>query len=329
MPFDKEFIEVLLEASDDYKESMILDYTALENHVPTKMYADFVKANVNSPMYKTRIAPFELFLLLHKEPNAWAWLHKDKYVMCIHLSLFKLIEKRVKDKLQVLPEDCQQIISRCFFKEDEPADYLIYQFATVFTHYHELAHLFQFRNGEAGAATFERYNLTEGKEFDQLAHAMEIDADIFAAEHMNAHLFKFWNAIPNDKKTKESLEAWMSLQLVSIFILFFELSDGWHEWYTLNYDHPNPLIRVCYILDVLVQTATSTGQKLDFEIDAKGVLSQALILANHFIVDDKKNGFDDFVKLFQEHSVEINDYLKGKMFPYMNKVEFLNCNGKE
>lgn len=57
MPFDKEFIEVLLEASDDYKESMILDYTAWENHVPTKMYADFVKANVNSPLYKTRIAP--------------------------------------------------------------------------------------------------------------------------------------------------------------------------------------------------------------------------------------------------------------------------------
>lgn len=329
MPFDKEFIDVLLAASDEYKESMILDYTTLESHIPTKMYADFAKANINSPIHKTKISPFELFLLIYEEPNAWAWLHNDKYVMCIHLSLFKLIEKRVREKLQTLPEDGKELIDQCHFNEDEPADYLIYQFATAFTFYHELAHLFQFKKGKTGAAHFERYNLVEGKDFDKLAHAMEIDADIFAAEHMTAHLFQFWNALPEDKRTKESLEARMSLVLLSSFILFFELSDGWQEWYTLDYDHPNPLIRVCYILDALVQTATENGKKLDFEIDGKRVLQQTFILANHFIVDGKMNGFEDFVKLFQDHTEDIETYIKGEMFPYLNGIQFLNCNDKD
>jgi hypothetical protein len=326
MPFSKEFIDVLLAASDDYKESMILDYNTLEAHVPTRMYADFAKLNINSPIYKTKIGPFELFLLQHTEPNAWAWLHNNKYVMCIHLSLFKLIEKRVREKLLSLPEDSKEIISRCSFKEDVPADYLIYQFTTVFTFYHELAHLFQFKKGNGGAAHFERYNLYEGKDFDKLAHAMEIDADIFAAEHMTSHVFQFWNALPDEKRTKESLEAMISLTLLSSFILFFELSQGWQKWYTLDYDHPNPLIRVSYILDALIQTSKSNEHKLNFEIDGKKILQDTFILANHFIVDDKLNGFEGFTKRFEDHSEEIEAYIKGEMFPYMNGIHFLNCN---
>ena len=77
MPFDKEFIDILLEASDDYNESMILDYNTLDGNTPTKKYADFAKANINSPLHKTKIGPFELFLLMFEQPNAWAWLHKD------------------------------------------------------------------------------------------------------------------------------------------------------------------------------------------------------------------------------------------------------------
>lgn len=326
MPFSKDFIDVLLAASDDYKESMILDYNTLEAHVPTRMYTNFAKSNIKSPIHKTEIDPFELFLLQHAEPNAWAWFHNDRYVMCIHLSLFKLIEKRVREKLLSLPEDAKEIISRCAFKEDTPADYLIYQFTTVFTFYHELAHLFQFKKGNEGIAHFERYNLYEGKDFNKLAHAMEIDADIFAAEHMTAHVFQFWNASPDEKRTKESLEAMISLTLLSSFILFFELSQGWQKWYTLDYDHPNPLIRVSYILDALIQTSKANDHKLNFEIDGKKILQDTFILANHFIVDDKVNGFEGFAKRFEDHSVEIETYIKGEMFPYMNGFPFLNCN---
>lgn len=326
MPFSKEFVDVLLAASDDYKENMIIDYYTLEAHVPTRMYADFAKLNINSPIHRTKIDSFELFLLQHIEPNAWAWLHNEKYVMCIHLSLFKLIEKRVREKIESLPENAKQIISRCSFNEEVPVDYLIYQFTTVFTFYHELAHLFQFKKGNEGAAHFERYNLNEGKYFDQLAHAREIDADIFAAEHITAHVFQFWNASPDDKRTKEALEAMISLTLLSSFTLFFELSLGWQEWYTLDYDHPNSLIRISYILDALIQTSKANEHKLDFEIDSKKILQDTFILANHFIVDDNANGFEGFANRFENHSEEIETYIKGEMFPYMNGIHFLNCN---
>ena len=108
---------------------------------------------------------------------------------------------------------------------------------------------------------------------------------------MTSHVFQFWNASPNEKRTKESLEAMISLTLLSSFILFFELSQGWEEWYTLDYDHPNPLIRVYYILDALIQTSKSNEGKIDFEIDGKKILQDTFILANHFIIDDKANGF--------------------------------------
>jgi hypothetical protein len=326
MPFSKEFIDVLLAASDEYEESMILDYNTLEEYEPTKMYAVFAKSNIDSPIHKTKIEPFELFLLQHTEPNAWAWQHNDKFVMCIHLSLFKLIEQRVRRKLQTLPEDAHEIISRCSFEEELPVDYLIYQFTTVFTFYHELAHLFQYKKKDEGVAHFERYNLYEGKLFDKLVHAMEIDADIFAAEHITAHVFQFWNASPDEKRTKESLETMISLALLSSFILFFELSQGWQEWYTLDYDHPNPLIRVCYILDALVQTSKTNEHKLNFEIDGKKILQDTFLLANHFIVDDRANGLESFAERFQDHSEEIETYIKREMFPYMDGIAFLNCN---
>lgn len=326
MPFDKEFIDVLLAASPDYDESKILDYNLLEADTPTRLYANFAKSNVQNPVHKVKVEPFELFLTTNDEPNAWAWLHNDKYVICIHLRLFKVIEKRVREKLESLPDDGKQILAKSSFKKEVPADYLIYQFATVFTFYHELAHLFQFKKGKDGAAHFERYNLTEGSEFDKLFHAMEIDADIFAAEQMTAHVFQFWDAIPNDKRTKETLEVLMSLMLLSTFILFFELSQGWKEWYALDYDHPNPLIRVSYILDVLIQTSKANEHKLDFEIDGKKVLSETFILANHFLIDAEVNGFEGFTKQFADHSDEINTYIKKEMFPYMDAIPFLNCN---
>ncbi len=328
MPFAREFIDVLLAADDSYKEEMILDYTEMELHIPTKMYADFVKMNVDNPERAEKIQPFELFLLTHPEANAWAWLHEGNYVMCIHLSLFKVIEQRVKEKLQALPAESRAIISRCQFTNEEPADYLIYQFATIFTFYHEFAHLLQSKREEQNAAHFERYNLAKGPQFDKLAHAMEIDADIFAAEHMNAHVFQYWNALPEKRRTKEALEVLMSLCILSSFILFFELSDGWQEWYTLDHDHPNSLIRVCYIHDVLYQTSKANESKIGFEIDSKSVLDDALLMADHFLANAEGRGLDSFVNVFSNHSAEIQKYINGEMFPFMDNVQFLNCNNR-
>src|SRR4051812_37357773 len=123
MPFEQEFIDVLLAASPEYKEDMILDYTLLEAHVPTRTYADFAKVNATSAIYNMKIEPFELFLLMYPEPNAWACLFNDKYVMCIHLSLFNIIEKRVREKLPT----ASGIITKYPSQKELPADYLIYQ----------------------------------------------------------------------------------------------------------------------------------------------------------------------------------------------------------
>ena len=48
------------------------------------------------------------------------------------------------------------------------------------------------------------------------------------------------------------------------------------------------------------------------------------LLANHFLIDTKENGFEGFSKRFAEHSDEINNYIKGEMFPYMDSIPFLN-----
>lgn len=328
MPFTREFIDVLLAADDSYKEEMILDYTEMESHIPTRMYADFVKMNIANTQRPENIQPFELFLLKHKETNAWAWYHNSCYVICIHLSLFKVIENRVKQKLSTLTEGLIPIISKCQFTEKEPADFLVYQFATIFTFYHEFAHLLQFSRSKLTNAHFERYNLVKGQDYDPIAHAMEIDADVFAAEHINAHLFQYWNKLPENKKTKESLEGMISLCILSVFILFFELSKGWREWYTLDYDHPNSLIRVCYIHDVLYQTSKANEDKIGFEINNKVVLDDALTLADHFLENGENSGLESFVRTFSTHSAEIHHYINEVMFPFISSIDYLNYNNR-
>ncbi len=328
MPFEKQFIDILLAVPFGYNENMILDYNLLEKHSPTRMYADFIKKNVSNPERIEKIEQFELFLLAHQDANAWACLHEGKYVMCIHLSLFKVVEKRVRDKLQTLPEESKAIFSKCQFTKEEPADYLIYQFATIFTFYHEFAHLLQFKRQERNISHFEKYNLVKGAKFDKLAHAMEIDADVFAAEHMNAHVFQYWNSLPDERRTKEALEVLMSLCILSIFILFFELSEGWRQWYTLDYDHPNSLIRVCYIHDVLYQTSKSNEKKIEFEIDSKVILDNALVMANYFLANEEQSGLESFINIFSNNSTEIHKYIDREMFPYMDSIQFLNYNNR-
>ena len=45
-----------------------------------------------------------------------------------------------------------------------------------------------------------------------------------------------------------SLETLVTIAMISVLLLFYELGQGWHKIYFLEYDHPHELIRVAYIV---------------------------------------------------------------------------------
>ncbi|WP_276504986.1 hypothetical protein [Terrimonas pollutisoli] len=269
---------------------------------------------------------FELFLLKNDEPNAFAFKHEEVYIIGIHLSLFKLLESRIREQVPNLKGSALAIIQAVQNCTPLTAEFLMYQIITQFTFYHELGHLHQLKHAdELGLLCFEKYSLVEGAEFNQVAHAMEIDADLFAANQIALHILQYWSDFAPEYKTKENLEAFISIASASIFLFFFELAGGWHDLYYLDYDHPHPLIRVSYITDAIVSIAKQSQQENVPKPDAKKCMSGSLLIAEQLLSEGTKNGLDEFVQEYMNYKTEIDGYVS-EMKNFIPNVPFLIVN---
>ena len=329
MTYSKEFLDALLLADETYTADTLLDFKNLPKGIPTTNYTDFVYGSASNPKNPFRIEPFELFLINSKDPNAFAFKHDELYLMIIHLSLFSLLENKIKEKLPGLTGQAAAIISSvetCLPKGLD-GQFTMYQFITLFTYYHELAHLHQFKHGDdlGMPSCFEKYCLIEGKEFDQVAHAMEIDADLFAAGQVTLHILQYWERFAEEKKTIENLEALISMVSASIFLFFNELASGWQNMYFLDSDHPHPLIRTSYITDAIANIS-AISQKEGFpKPNPNNCIINGFILAEQLLENGVKNGLNEFTELYIDQNHQIGEYVT-QMTAFNKTVPFLISN---
>jgi hypothetical protein len=327
MSYSEEFIKVLADADPEYTTDAIIDFKSLPPGIPTTNFTSFVYKNVVLETNPYRIQPFELFLLEHPEVNAFAYRKDGLSIIGIHSSLYKTLEARLAKTLPHLSEKSSDLLNP--INRHIPIDFLMFQFMTLFTYYHELAHLNQLKAEENGVtALFERYNLKQGKDFDKLSHAMEIDADMLAANLISNHVLQYWGKLPLGDRNTQTLEILITIALTSILLFFHEVGGGWHEMYFLEYDHPHEIIRAAYISEIIVNAITLNIQNDRITPNYKVCFQNALLLSDELTVeiDDEPK---EFGKTFLENSKNIREYLENQMDPYCKSIDFLIMNWKK
>lgn len=129
----------------------------------------------------------------------------------------------------------------------------VYDFSLHFIFYHELGHLIQNRTGKYQA--IDLYKNGNLETFDFLIHALETDADEFAALSSFQHIFDYAIRIHEQKATinNRALADYCITCLAGVILVMFKLHPNFNEFYLRDKKHPHPSIRVAYFSLVFVE----------------------------------------------------------------------------
>jgi hypothetical protein len=182
-----------------------------------------------------------------------------------------------------------------FLPLNTPPGYIMYQVTMQFTYYHELAHVIQ-KSPQLTSFITEAYGaagMGGGYQYEQ--HLREFDADLHAAQMNYLHIHEFWERLTLINQTSENLGKLVSLTLSGMLFYFGFLGGFTTPLYFEASDHPHPLIRVTYIIDIFLERAKQLmpGVQLD----------SGLILREAFNVTERicrVNGHANIVEGFAE-----------------------------
>lgn len=327
MPYSKKSIEILLKALPDIKPENILDFTLFPEGEPTRNYGEFVVGQTLNPQFEFHIEPFELFLLMVDESQAYALTWDWENHIYIYLGLFRRIEQRIKSNFERIEGESLSLINSLRKVRKSEPTFLIYQFVTFFIYYHELGHLHQNKlNININNLVVESNKFAPFGLFDQISHAKEIDADLFAANHYARHILLLWSSFDKEDRTKENLETTISVVVSALFILFNELSGGFQEFYSLNSTHPHAVIRVSYIVDAIIQITNNVSKLDGFSIDENKCLFQCLALSRYFLSDSGEDGLNNYLNQYKVNQDEIYEYVHAHMVPFSKTIPYLISN---
>jgi hypothetical protein len=327
MAYTQEYLDMLFEADQDIKQEEILNLEGLQAGSPTSNYVNFILGNVVSATNPFRIQPFELFLIMNDTVNAWAWHNEGKNIIAIYLKLYKVLENMLRTNFPKLNGPGSALMKKltpALKREDGqlPEDFLLYQYATLFVYFHELAHLHQQSHMAGGGAaplvSQERYHLGNQEPFDQEAHAMEIDADICAANIMSEYILQFWESFPAEHRTPDVFATLISMACASIFVFFYVVSGGWQDIYFMESDHPHPIIRISYVANALAANGV-----VNMGINDATCLHNGLEIAREVLIAGGEQGIEEYIQLYSNNTAEIGNYITQEMAPYMQTLPFL------
>lgn len=143
----------------------------------------------------------------------------------------------------------------------EDAYYLMFQGATIFLYYHELAHIIQYSGPNVivtEQSASERYAAGNVHQYNILEHALEMDADEFGANMLYEQIAYHFNQVNEETKSTEILAALMTTGLASIFLLFEMLGGG--ITLPMHFDsgsHPSSVIRIVSITGLILDKLTN------------------------------------------------------------------------
>lgn len=284
---------------------IILD---LEDNPIKEIYLKFFhfcyeNLKINSP--KFGIEP-SFFFYYNKDNfiNAGATKDNGNYILMISKDLIQKLHESIYANISIFKNDRLKkyvelsILIKFDFNE------LLLQSSTLFTYYHEFAHLVQ-KNDE----NFSFFENTDKKYIPE-SHILEYDADLNGSQFVCSHILDYYERLSIEKKNQENLKNLLSIGLAGILITFllfyyreFEDDKRVDEFYLDKNSHPHTMIRISYIIVHFQNIALENG------IDIKIIefLKEAFLISDIFF--NSNSYIVDCFNIYEQNIEKINEYI--------------------
>ena len=319
--YEPQDIEILRNLG--YSEAKIMNVHRFhEGHI-VKSFFDFIKEDMAEPRNPFRVEPFSVFLLRDEIANARAIRMNGRYMIVFHTKVIQMIDEAIQKRVPnaLAPGDKLKWALEEYFMQSIP--YFMFQMVTLFIYYHELAHLNQYKFKDlSNELTNEAYDLVEGERFNQIKHAMEIDADIFAATQVAHRIFDFWSKIPEQRRDTSQLSSMVSLVSAGIFLFWYSMQGGWTSLYFLDHTHPHVLMRTFCIFDCMTSVMHGAGNIAN-PLDREACQRDTFYIVSQLLKEPAGNGLIDFWNLFVQNVDAMEDYFQKHMVPFSKGIPYL------
>lgn len=313
------------------------DYADNDPYGLAEQYFQFCQKNLSEEQGDYQIQPARFMMVDEASVNAWAARRYNYYVVGVHMGTLTNLHRFFVHRGGIF--DAPQLAEYVALegKLDVTLDILMYQTATQFTYYHELAHLIQYSplpgtacdDDDGPAADIqelqEAYAVGAGKDdpYDLEKHLKEFDADLHGAHFICLHLLEYWKKLEEADRTPANLELLLALGTASVFTYFIFLLRKYPEMYYDASDHPHPLIRILYIIDMFIKTAQE-NMPAGIAIESGTVLQRAFgITQPMFIFGGGEDQVKKYSDLFAVEKENIEDYVNGVLIPGSRKMPSL------
>lgn len=190
----------------------------------------------------------------------------------------------------------------------ENLDFLMFQSSTVFTFYHEFAHLVQQQN-----SNFYLSERPRESDFSFHNHVFEYDADLNGAQFVSVLIQQFYtDVLPQEMRTEKNFKRLMYMGISSIVITFLlflnrefdskKIKEIDTDFYTKAKTHPHTYVRITYVISHYVRNAKANGVNMDLQ----DTLNSIGVLCNEFFTGT--DIFTNFMAGMYKHRDEINQY---------------------
>ncbi|MFC4220352.1 hypothetical protein [Flagellimonas marina] len=301
-----EYKKELLEAG--IPESEIYDFQ--DNPVSSfyQRYFDWCVDNINEYSQIFEVKPSYFYFWDSHIINARAGKGRNVYRIKFSKSYLEALYKKLGRKGQFFDKTDWVAFHNLQKITPDSLEFLMFQASTIFTFYHEFAHIVQYKDKD--------FTMSEHPSNDKFSfekHIFEYDADLNGSQFVSVYFQQFFQEqIPRKDQTPNNYKRLMYLGISSIVItqlLFlyggiypFQPDKVNTDFYTKRHSHPHTYVRAKYIIEHYVGVAKANGVQIDFGDTTRNVT----VICNEFFKDS--GIFRDFIKGFQDNFDEINRY---------------------
>ena len=178
-----DLIDIEILQSNSYSADQVMDPNSIPTNSLTSAFVRYIHDDIVHPNNPFRVDPFRLFIVKNSVPNAKAVFSHGRYCIVVHYSVLELVGNVIYEKISFLFPSCGKLNRLIEKNANMGLAPFVFQLLSLYIYNHELAHLNQFKNQQNSVFQLqEEYcDLIAGGNFNGRSHAMEIDADIFAA----------------------------------------------------------------------------------------------------------------------------------------------------
>lgn len=251
--YEDEISELLRNVHTIHKKD-VYNYIGTDLETEFEEYFNFCLSNMREECDMFNIQPSFLYFFNEYDTKARATKFEGKYIIEIKYGVVKILHKLFvgSDSL--------------FFKQDETIEkyfgliqiitpksipQLMLQYSTLFTYYHELAHLIQQSDYTHNSLLEEISNQQESE--DKQQHIREIDADFFAASNLAQHICQYWDEIRQCDPSVSNNQLYelvvISMASINCYLAHFQTFP--EEIYFYENSHPHAANRLLLILGVI------------------------------------------------------------------------------